>query len=312
MNSKSLKVHIGSLAWVSAFLMLGGCKLISPGVTEQGSLVSGTELARDAFDRGHYGIAISYLERELARKPESVLALNGLGASYDKLGRFNIARRYYFRALDIDPASSLTIGNIDYSYMLQGKSVEVANLYGLALEYDAGNLSVAAKLDALEGSSNREEEYLPKLEEAPVATMASEPAEAPSVLPVAEATPPARNSDVLLSAFLDGQLKLEVSNGNGINGIASRMRSYLQAQGGKVVRLTNADSFTYDETVIYYRAGYRQAAEQLAAALPSGQVALRESDALADWVDARLLIGLDLVAFDNAVTPGRTIAHLDR
>src|SRR5690606_12599943 len=54
------------------------------------------ELARQSFAKGLYGITIAHLEAELAAQPNSLAALNGIGASYDQLGRHEIALQYYF------------------------------------------------------------------------------------------------------------------------------------------------------------------------------------------------------------------------
>ncbi|MFO7928516.1 MAG: LCP family protein [Candidatus Humimicrobiaceae bacterium] len=55
-----------------------------------------------------------------------------------------------------------------------------------------------------------------------------------------------------------------VENGNGIPGVAGRMKKYLQVYGFKVVDLANADSFNYEKTVIYYKEDTKAKADQLA------------------------------------------------
>ncbi len=102
-------------------------------------LASNLDIARAEFGRGNYGNAIEYLEKELAQKPASVAALNGLGACYDQLGRYDVAQRYYFRALDLSPESSRTLSNIGFSYLQQGRHREAVALLELALQKDGGN-----------------------------------------------------------------------------------------------------------------------------------------------------------------------------
>ena len=100
---------------------------------------SNLDFARLEFSRGNYGNAIQYLEKELAQKPASVAALNGLGACYDQLGRYEVAQRYYFRALDLAPESSQTLSNIGYSYLQQGRHREAVAILELALQKNDGN-----------------------------------------------------------------------------------------------------------------------------------------------------------------------------
>ncbi len=77
------------------------------------------------FANAKFGLAVKNFGMALSRDPSSVEVLNGLAASYDRLGRFELATRYYYKALRIDPVSVQTINNIGYSFYLQGE-VELA------------------------------------------------------------------------------------------------------------------------------------------------------------------------------------------
>jgi len=107
---------------------------------------SNLDRARAEFSRGNYGNAIVLLEAEIANRPASVAALNGLGACYDQLGRFDVAQRYYYRALDMAPESSTTLSNIGYSYMQEGRHEEAIQILELALQRDTGNITAASNL----------------------------------------------------------------------------------------------------------------------------------------------------------------------
>ena len=67
--------------------------------------------------------------------------------------------------------------------------------------------------------------------------------------------------------------RVEIANGNGVTGMAKRMKQALGRQGIAVSRLTNARPYRQLETTIEYRAGHAQSAEQLRDAL-RGQPAL--------------------------------------
>jgi hypothetical protein len=103
---------------------------------------------------------------------------------------------------------------------------------------------------------------------------------------------------------VESELRIEISNGNGVGGMAGRLRNFLQAKGSSIVRITNADNYGYGESVLYYRPGNREAAEELLSALPVKDVLLQESTNLAEQVDARLLLGRDFVPYD--IGPGET------
>lgn len=306
---------------ISAVFAMTGCGLTSwqgvgraaPTLDDAGypDPYSEMESAREAFARGNYGIAIGHLERELGRRPASVAALNGLGSSYDKLGRYVVAQRYYFRALNLAPESSITIGNIGYSYLLQGRREEATQLLRLALRYDATNTVAAANLGLameipvtaprelavteLGTSDGRSSQRLPEpelkdvvLAAVPVQDSASTPTPTPA---------------------LDSNLRVEISNGNGVTGMAARLRGFLQEKGARIVRLTNADEFSYVNSTIYYRGGMRESAEALAATFPTHAIRLQQSDRLADWVDARLRIGRDFSDFEAEHAKGQVLVQ---
>ena len=80
------------------------------------------------FTAGRYGLAVKHFEIAVAQDPDSVEALNGLAASFDRLQRFELAERYYLRALNLEPNNVQTLNNLGFSYLIQGR-------YDLALTY---------------------------------------------------------------------------------------------------------------------------------------------------------------------------------
>ncbi len=96
--------------------------------------------------------------------------------------------------------------------------------------------------------------------------------------------------------------RLEVSNGAGINGMARRMRAYLE-QTPESAALTNAAHYGFATTVISYRGEFRQAAEELAAGLPF-PVTLDRDDGLRR--DVRLRLGADAISFDGQIRSTKT------
>lgn len=110
--------------------------------TEQ-ALVQG----RENFAAGNYGIAVDSFHAAVTLDPQSVRALNGLAASYDKLGRFDLAERYYASALDIDPESPVTLNNLGYSQLLQGKLEEALKIFEIAGRNSPPNPLIAANTE---------------------------------------------------------------------------------------------------------------------------------------------------------------------
>jgi hypothetical protein len=114
------------IAAVFAPLALGGCAGLAGG--GQYVDLSSYDRGKLHYDAGHFGLAVKHFQSAVDRVPGSVEALNGLAASYDRLGRYDLAARYYGRALGADPDSIQTLNNIGYSYLLQ-KRFDLAVAY---------------------------------------------------------------------------------------------------------------------------------------------------------------------------------------
>lgn len=83
---------------------------------------------KSEFAANNHDEAILHFRKALNSNPNSIRAMNGLAASYDKLGRFDLAAPLYKSALTQAPESAATLNNIGYSHYLQ-KKLDVALIY---------------------------------------------------------------------------------------------------------------------------------------------------------------------------------------
>jgi hypothetical protein len=114
---------------------------------------------------------------------------------------------------------------------------------------------------------------------------------------IATATPvpaPAITPPLALAAATKPS-RVEIANGNGITGMAKRIKGVLGRYGIAVSRLTNDRPFKQLDTKIQYRAGYEQAAEGLKLALRGHAVVVPVNN-LSGNTDVRLVLGKDAVA----------------
>jgi hypothetical protein len=88
-----------------------------------------------------------------------------------------------------------------------------------------------------------------------------------------------------------------VSNGNGIRFMARDVSKYLAKKGYTVRRLTNAETFSHDKTIIYYRNGYLAQANRIGKELPGWSELIKERGINTPNIKIRLVIGKDLVLF---------------
>ena len=126
--------------WPTAVLCLlwglaaGGCASwfgeAGEGLSPAEAAVSESDYKRGKrhLAEGRFGLAVLNFRTALAESPDSLEALNGLGAAFDQMGRFDLALRAYGRALALAPQDAAILNNIGYSYLLQGR-------YDLAVVY---------------------------------------------------------------------------------------------------------------------------------------------------------------------------------
>jgi len=97
---------------------------------------------------------------------------------------------------------------------------------------------------------------------------------------------------VLHSAPVDVAVaRLEISNGDGRQGLARLVSRQLRDAGLKVVRLTNEKKFDVSQTRVEYQPAFRATAERLARHVGSGEPV---EVGMAGHADVRLVIGHDL------------------
>jgi LCP family protein required for cell wall assembly len=106
-------------------------------------------------------------------------------------------------------------------------------------------------------------------------------------------------ADNVIVAFANGQPlttniaslhRLEVLNGNGIEGAATRMSELLEQQGFEIAAVDDADRSDYEATTIIVRPEALEQARALVNAIGFGEVS---TGALADDIDAIVIVGLD-------------------
>lgn len=89
---------------------------------------------------------------------------------------------------------------------------------------------------------------------------------------------------------------VEVSNGNGVTGMARKSAAYLRGHDFTVRRITNAKHFRFTDSVIFYREGYLQMAKKLAMVIPGFQEMEKVESLGRASIGVRVLLGKDLVS----------------
>jgi Flp pilus assembly protein TadD len=115
-----------------------------------------------------------------------------------------------------------------------------------------------------------------------------------AVAPVATAALPPAVLSVLFPTAKPSASRLEISNGNGVSGMAARVGKWLATQGLPANRLTNQQKFAQQQTVVQYRNGHEDAALRVARSLPANAKA-EASPTQGLRSDVRVVIGRDWI-----------------
>src|SRR5688572_14008102 len=280
-------------------------------------------LGRSFEGQGRYEQAIAAYREALNRDPLKVDAYTGLGMALAAQQRYEDAIRQFQAAVVLAPDTAYLHNNLGYAYMLAGqygeavKALEDAQRLDGSHERTNENLRAAkerlgpasapvsapvavpspvaatsvAQVRTNADTSAQLLEVVPQIYE-----LRFPPDRTPILMqplaPLPEAAPTPKEQPRAASPAR--RFSLEVSNGNGVNGMAKRVSGHLARSGMQAVRLTNALSFTESRTVIHYRPGYEVEARELKAKLQPAVGTVKRED-LASHIDVRLVLGRDVL-----------------
>lgn len=108
-----------------------------------------------------------------------------------------------------------------------------------------------------------------------------------------------------------GPYRIEVSNGNGVTGLARKVAGFLNKGNSPDARLTNQKPFEVSSTQVQYRSGYRDQAQSMASALP-GKPGIAQASNLRWDVSVRVLLGKDMAGNVAHFEPDREKVRLAR
>jgi tetratricopeptide (TPR) repeat protein len=278
----------------------------------QGEPQAKYDLARHFQRMQKHRIAIEALKEIIQMEPDHADAHNALGYSYDSLGEYAKAQTHYRVAMRLDPEMHYAFNNMGYSLILDGNytaAVEVLK-QAVALKRDdpkyhrnlglaylkSGDLQMA--VNEFNGQAkaidNEKAETLPtnKEERSTSGELLEEGLFETGILASRteriKPAPVETGQDPILIG------NVEVSNGNGVSGMARRLGRHLAREGFRVGRLTNADHFGYRQTIVFHSKGTEDRARLIADALPRNiQVPIVELNDRAGHIQVR--IGSDMV-----------------
>lgn len=268
-----------------------------------------------AGTQGRFDEAITAFEAALAVTPAAPHILGNLGHALTLAGRHLEAVPVLQRAAQLDPASGTTRLNLAIAASRRGAVDAQRPTPDAGLDVAAdepANPSMADPAPEIRLNGRRAAETAP-------GTLAG-PASVPAVELVTESSSSARTRWVQVGAsefelrdvgeapatalhprhepagstsHLTVAYRLEVVNGNGVNGAGARVGEWLERNGAPKARLRNQRPYAQATTVIYFKRGFEPQAQRLSSGF--GGLAVQVEPAALQDADVRILIGRDLV-----------------
>lgn len=235
-------------------------------------------------EKGQYDLAL----KEFKLAGDESRAHFNMAQVYYKRGLFSEARKHYTAALTTNPSSTIIRTGLEAAKALasifqpdnkKAKIQDFAAAEAFALKEDIGG--------EFEGA-------VPS--QAGAVNVAEGIPETPSPVTLAEAKLEETRVSIK-EKNLPRDAAIEISNGNGVNGMAARVGDYLKEKGLRVVRLTNADNFRHGGTRVFFQEGYDQMADHVAEQLPVIHKKEERKKLDRPSIKVKVLIGKDLVPY---------------
>lgn len=284
--------------------------------------------------RTEYQDAIVAYQQALKADPVYVEAHNGLGITYAMQGQYKLSLEHFRQAIAMLPAATYLYNNLAYVFQLQKRYDEAVIVYQEALRLDPLNHKARKNLANLNHQLERDTaaasvemkttpDIPDKATPVSVATL-EKTGQALKIVQIAPHVYELKNTasttkkisekalqkaDAAPVALADHKAdhatarkynaphkrRIEVSNGNGVSGMAKKVANFLEQAGYSDARLTNYDHYQQATTEIHYRPGHHNRALQIRSLLPDGTIKAVENSHLRDDVAIRVLLGKDLL-----------------
>jgi tetratricopeptide (TPR) repeat protein len=309
---------------VIAALSMAGCassiqkEAQQPPVVPPVLAVDGAEgmyrLGRYYEGQARFEQAINAYREAIRRDPLRVEAYTALGTSLAAQQRYDEAIRQFQAAVVLEPNAAHLHNNLGYAYVLSGQTEQAVKALEEAQRLDPTH---ARSAENLRTARTKLGNSVPQTVSSPSTTPAVQsvtmPAPGTSLVEVApqvfelRTSPKPRHFEKIEAVPLPPlpepqpratsvpSFKLEISNGNGVLGLAKRVAGRLVDAGVRTARLTNQRPFDQPTTEVQYREGYAAAAAALASKLQR-PVQVKPKRDLASHIDVRLVLGKDVLS----------------
>ena len=248
--------------------------------------------------KGEVDEAIKAFKSAIALNDQKDIYHNNLGLALAKKEQFDLALQE-FKAAGDEARAHYNLAN---QYYDQDRYEEAKEHYQIALEHKPDMISAQKRLEASEALARIAQTQIKVPNPDPLTAKEITDAKQKILAMVEEGyKQPPKEED---KAYREGQI--EISNGNGVTRMARVIADYLKENNFKVVRLTNADSFNYKNSQIYYQKGYEGTAAQIDKEIPLSVKQEEVKNFDRPHIKVKLLIGKDVIPYKKNFSRNQT------
>ncbi len=246
--------------------------------------------------KGRYAEAITAFNSAIALAPDAAHLHSNLGYAYYLQGRYADAVLALQKATTLEPNNKRALNNLGLAHAKLGNQPQAMHAFAEAVTVNPE--SPAARES--ETNTMKLDKHRGVLRPAPIAPVAESSLKLSEVSPkVFEFQYPAEPAAVKADSTAEirpeaSNIRFEVANGNGRNGMAKKVGLYLNGQGYSAPRLTNQKPYQVTKTQIQYREGRLAEAELLKSSLLDAPELVMRNDLRAD-IQVRLVLGKDIL-----------------
>ena len=252
--------------------------------------------------QGRYVEAIAAFNSAIALKPDAAHLHSNLGYAYCLQGSYADAVLALQKATKLEPTNKRALNNLGLAQAKLGNQPQSMHAFAESLNISAEE-SLSAETDSL-----TLDKHMGVLQPATTVPVIESSVQLTEVSPkVFELQYPVEIATISLESKTDSKaditseirpatsnIRFEVANGNGLNGMAKKVSQYLNGQGYSIPRLTNQKPYQVTKTQIQYRESRLAEAELLRASLQDVPELVLRNDLRAD-IQVRLVLGKDIL-----------------
>lgn len=278
--------------------------------------------------QGKYREAIEAFQAAIQQAPKAAHLYSNMGYAYYLQGQYAESVKALQQATALDPENKRALNNLGQAYAKAGNTTQSALAFSEAISVEkpinteavapaqsapanVTNIVAAPAADASVKTTSAQDTQILAIPKDRGVIRTAEPATL--VLPVVESRAKLvtvaphvselqlrpQSAEMLQVASMEGsqdlqKIRLEVANGNGVNGAAGKVSKFLRVQGYAAARLTNQKPFKTKTTQIHYRSGYEAQAQLLQSKLLDAPKLVERNDMRAN-VSVRVVLGKDMV-----------------